>query len=130
MPEDTPIPRILAINDVNLTADNGVTTEIKEFYSELIGLEPVPTEPESGLRFRGYPRSGPQLIVTFTDEPIEQLPRRQALIQVGSLAEYADEFIDRKIEMAWSNGWFYFDRRLTVTDPAGNLIELMTLHSL
>jgi hypothetical protein len=130
MPSSFATARILAISDVNLTAPNGASHSIARFYSDCIGLEPVGGDPDGPLRFRGYRRSGPQLIVRLTDEPIAQFPRRQALIEVGSLTECADGIAEHGIEVAWSRGWFHFDRRLTAADPAGNLVELIAQHPL
>ena len=130
MPDGFDIPRILAINDVNLTGPVCANPSITRFYEDCIGLKPVASESEAHLRFRGYPRSGPQLIVELTDGLIEHFLRRQVLIQVGSLSDYADEMIDRGIGVTWSHGWHHFDRRLIVADPAGNLVELIGQHPL
>jgi catechol 2,3-dioxygenase-like lactoylglutathione lyase family enzyme len=123
-------PRILAINDVNLSAPTGTTTSVREFYRDHLGLRPVDGDSNGFLRFCGYPRSGPQLVVALTDQPVERFPRRDALIQVGSLPEIADLMSERGVEITWSRGWFHFDRRLTVYDPAGNLVELISSHRL
>jgi hypothetical protein len=123
-------PRILAIDDVNITAPTGTTASLREFYGDHIGLQPVDGDSSGILRFRGYPRSGPQLVVALTTRPVERFPRRQALIQVGSLTEFAEIMSERGIEITWSRGWFHFDRRLTVSDPAGNLVELISSHRL
>ena len=130
MPKSLATARILAVSDVNLKAPSHTTLSMESFYVDCIGLEPVALTPDGHLRFRGYPRSGPQLVVRLTDQPIHQFPRRQALIQVGSLTDCADEITGRGIQVTWSRGWFHYDRRLRVPDPAGNLVELTAQHLL
>lgn len=121
-------PRILAIDDVRLQAPLSVAAKVAAFYGELIGLERVDDADPDRVVFRAYPRSGPRLIVELAEPPAPRAARREALIQVASLAALAEQLLDRRWPFEWSRGWFFFDRRLAVPDPAGNRIELVTYH--
>lgn len=122
-------PRLLAIDDVRLTAPGHARAALIEFYSQVLGFTPCEAG-ESGdcLVFRGTPRSGPRLLIDLqTQVPAKPL-RRQALLQVASLYEYAAVLNDARIAFEWSRGWFCYDRRIGLMDPAGNWIELTASH--
>ncbi|HOJ75196.1 MAG TPA: hypothetical protein PLL65_14825 [Phycisphaerae bacterium] len=123
-------PRLLAINDVHMTAPRSVREALCELYADVLGLEVLAGgDDETCLRFRGQPRSGPRLIIELVETPEEKPMRRQALLQVeGSLAPYAEALTERRIEFEWSRGWFFFDRRIGLLDPGANWIELVSSH--
>ena len=124
-------PRILAIEDVHLCSPPTVEADLRIFYTGLLGLDLMGEAPGTSLiGFRGYPRSGPQLIVTLTTDPQAHSPRRQVLVQVASLRECAEALSDRGIAFEWSQGWSFYDRRLLILDPAGNRVELVSYHPL
>ncbi len=124
-------PRILAIADVRLSAPATVASEVTSFYTELIGLEPLPRESrERRLAFYGFPRSGPRLYVDLLDEPAEPSNKRDLLVQIASLFHCEQRLIERGLAYEWSHGWWFFDRRLCLPDPAGNRIELVAYHAL
>lgn len=125
------LPRLLAVNHVNLTAASGSREAVQRFYADLLGFEPVPDESDGYLLvFRGQPRSGPRLMVRLTPDLPDKPMRRQALVQVKALTPYAELLSDHRIAFEWSSGWFYFDRRIGVLDPGGNWIELVCSHAL
>lgn len=121
-------PRILAIDDVRLTAPPGAFDGIRSLYVELLGLEEVTAEAAGVLVLRGLPRSGPRLIVELLEQVADKPMRRQAVLQVKTLTPYADVLTERRIPFEWSSGWFFFDRRLGLLDPGGNWIELVASH--
>jgi catechol 2,3-dioxygenase-like lactoylglutathione lyase family enzyme len=129
--EITGTPRIIAVDDVHLTAPPGTSAQITRFYTELIGLELLPGESnEDRLAFRGFPRSGPRLYVSL-EQPVPRMSnRRQLLVQVASLLLSAQTLQDDGLALEWSHGWFFYDRRLAVQDPAGNRVELVAYHVL
>jgi len=101
------------------------------FYTGLLGFDMLSkTSDLSRVDFRGYPRTGPQLIVSITAEPQARYPRRQVLVQVASLRECAEALNDRGIAFEWMQGWSFYDRRLATQDPAGNRVELVSYHPL
>lgn len=129
--EITGTPRILAVDDVHLTAPPEAAEEVRRFYAELIGFEPLQAESsEQRLAFRAFPRSGPRLYVRVTGERSDPLKRRQLLVQVAGLSARAQAFRERGLEPQWSHGWSPYDRRLGVQDPAGNRVELVAYHVL
>jgi hypothetical protein len=120
-------PRILAISDVRLAGDPSMKVALSQFYHDWLGLVAVDAREQEMLRFRGHPRSGPQLAFIPAARP-DRAIRRQAAIQVADLPAITSLLADRKCALEWSRGWFGFDRRLSVLDPCRNRIELGTLH--
>ena len=124
------MPRILAVADVHLTAAVGVAEDVARFYTELVGLEPLPAEEgQQRLVFQGCSRSGPRLLVSIHDDPQAPSSKRQLLVRVASLFECAQLMLDGGTPYEWSRGWSFYDRRLCVQDPAGNRIELVAFHA-
>jgi len=122
-------PRILAIEDVCLSSPPTVEADLRTFYTGLLGLDAVAETPgQSLVGFRGYPRSGPRLIVSITTDPQAHSARRQVLVQVASLRECAEALRERGIGFEWLQGWSFFDRRLSTQDPAGNRVEMVSYH--
>lgn len=119
-------PRLLAVNDVHLTAPYGTRDALCRFYGELLGFRRVEAGHEDALQvtFVGIPRSGPRLIIDLLEVSAAKPMRRQALVQFGTLAPLAEALTERGIVFEWSTGWFFFDRRIGLLDPAGNWIEL------
>lgn len=126
---ETGVPRILAVADVRLTAAVGMAGEVTRFYTELVGLDPLPpAEGQRCLVFLGYPRSGPRLLVSILDGPQAPSRKRQMLVQVASLFCCEQLMLDEGIWVERSRGWSFYDRRLCVLDPAGNRIEMVAYH--
>ena len=124
-------PRILAIDDVHLSSPPTLEADLRMFYTGLLGLDAVgEASGKNRIGFRGYPRSGPRLIVSITPDPQAGPPRRQLLVQVASLRECVEALSDRGIEFEWLQGWSFYDRRLLTLDPAGNRVELVSYHPL
>jgi len=122
-------PKILAIADVRISAQPASADRIFSFYTDLIGLDPIQSEPdEQEMMFQGYPRTGPRLLVSFSDSPREDRPR--VLIEVASLTDLAEQMDERQTPYTWCRGWTFFDRRLCALDPAGNHVELVDRHEL
>ena len=124
-------PRILAIDDVHLSAASTAAEAMTRFYTEFITLDPLPAESaENRLAFYGYPRSGPRLFVTLLEAPPPPLQKRQLVVQVASLFDLEPVLVERAVPYEWSRGWSYSDRRLCVLDPAENRVELVAYHFL
>ncbi|UCD29316.1 MAG: hypothetical protein JSV03_02210, partial [Planctomycetota bacterium] len=83
---------------------------------------------EKCLTFRGFPRSGPRLIINLNDDAISTACYRSILIQMACLAQCAELMAEQRQPFSRSQGWFFYDRRLTTYDPAGHLIELVAYH--
>lgn len=122
-------PRILAIADVNISAPPGRNDGIVDFYQSLLGLTCVLSESaDDRLVFRGSHATGPRLIVSLSHGPRPERPR--ILIEVESLVALAEQFDERRLAHAWSQGWYYYDCRLSLPDPAGNRVEFVTRHDI
>ncbi len=122
------VPRILAIDDVHLISEPHLEDAVRDFYVDVLGLRPA-GRGEGRLRLAGIPRSGPKVVVELTQEKSPS-GRRQILIQTAALTDLAEELLDRGLEPEWTQGFSFFDRRLTVLDPAGNRVELVEFHPL
>ena len=122
-------PRVLAIDDVRLIAPAEQAEAMTSFYAQVLGLDVLkPLAEGRGLAFRGLARAGPRVIVRFDEPREDRAVRRQLALEVRSLQEYAELFLDRGIEHEWARGWFYFERRLMLFDPAGNRVEMVATH--
>lgn len=123
------IPRILAIRDVRLIASPTVSTEVESFYTQRLRLERVrPPEPDLFM-FRGYPASGPRLLIRLTDDPPRGETRRVATLQVGSLKDVVEQLTEVGWDFEFTHGLSFFDRRVSMLDPAGNRLNLVTSHT-
>lgn len=120
-------PKLLAISDVHLPGPANARDALIEFYVGDLGFERV--EATAGIVLRGWPRSGPRLVLDLSEEVPPRPMRRQALIEVRSLTAIAEVLTERRVPCEWSSGWFFFDRRLELLDPGGNWVELVTSHS-
>ncbi len=122
-------PRILAIDDVHIEARRALRDPTVTFYRDLLGLEQLDeAAPSDRLVFRGAVRSGPRLRVNLIEEPLDESMRRDALLLVDDLARMAGLFAEQRMEIQWSRGWSYYDRRILVQDPSGNRLELVSAH--
>jgi catechol 2,3-dioxygenase-like lactoylglutathione lyase family enzyme len=124
-------PRLLAIENVHLTAPAASRAALVEFYVDLLGFEHLDdADGPDRVKLRGLPRSGPRLLIDLVEEPADKPMRRRALLQVDGLGQYAEALKDRRIPYEWVRGWFFFDRRICLLDPGGNWIELISSHRL
>lgn len=123
-------PRLLAIDDVRLTAPPAAAHQVAEFYTQVVGLRLLAPEPEDArLVFCGYSVVKPRLIVHLVEErPADS--RGVVQVVVRSLAEVEELIQERGIEPDWTRHLSHFDRRLTILDPAGNRAELVAYHVL
>jgi len=122
-------PRILAIDDIHLKVSPSRSSEMIGFYVDLIGLDQMPDiAKEESIAFRGYPRSGPKLIISLMEDSPEAFIPRKIPIQVSDLSLYAEQLMERRLAYYWQRGLFYYDRRLSTYDPGGNLVEFVAYH--
>ena len=124
-------PKILAIQDVHLTASLETAARLHDFYHGVLGLQPVSQTPESNaISFTGVCPSGPRVIVSLMANPPTPPTRRGLLVQVGNLSLCAEALRETSWPYAWLRGWSYYDRRLATEDPAGHRIEMLVCHML
>lgn len=121
-------PRLLAIDDVRLAAPPDLAAPIADFYTSIVGLKMLDPRPEDPvLVFRGYSPVKPRLRVELTDRPVPEL-RGYVQVHVTSLDSVHEVAIERGVEAIATQHLSYFDRRLTLLDPAGNRVELVMHH--
>lgn len=119
------IPRILALTDVNMASPPDQAEELVAFYTQLVGLDHLLDESDERRQvFRGDRRRGPRIVV-WLRSPLREEDRRRVLIQVASLRDYVERLSEERIFWQEIRGWGYYDRRVYVFDPAGNLVELV-----
>jgi catechol 2,3-dioxygenase-like lactoylglutathione lyase family enzyme len=122
-------PRILAIDDVHLWSPPAAMEETQDFYVDLLGFDVLPRDGSGqAVRFRGRPRSGPKLVISLGVAPESTPARRQVLIQVADLTGFAASLGERGVSYEEVQGWSFYDRRLTMLDPAGNRVEVVAYH--
>lgn len=121
---------MLAIADVRLPAVTGTRAEsVAVFYADVIGLQPLGQGArDSELVFRGFPPTTPRLTVDLAARPPAKWCRRCALIQVQDLAAQKEQLDELRIAYELLRGWYAYDQRLLLSDPAENLIELVAVH--
>jgi catechol 2,3-dioxygenase-like lactoylglutathione lyase family enzyme len=102
---------------------------VLEFYAELLGLRRDERLSDGGrLALVGRERSGPRVIVSWQDEELRPSVRRDLLLELGSLEEVIEALTEHRLDFERISGFFPYDRRLAVADPAGNRVELATCH--
>lgn len=122
-------PRILAIADVNLRAPVSRREAIRTFYGDVLGLRwDERLSDETRLVLMGRERSGPRIFVAWQAGEIAPSVRRDVLLELGSLAEVIETLTERRLAFERISGFFPYDRRLAVLDPAGHRVELATCH--
>jgi hypothetical protein len=120
----------MAVDDVHVAAPPSQATEVADFYTGLVGLRLLDPRPEDpALIFVGYSRVRPRLIVRLSEEDRPGL-RGYVPVRVAALGPVQQLAHDRGIETTWTQSLSFFDRRLTISDPAGNRVELVAYHML
>jgi predicted enzyme related to lactoylglutathione lyase len=122
-------PRLVAVGDVARSAAASLAEELVAFYVDVLGLTRLALAEPAVIAFRGEQVTGPRLLVRLMEKPPEPdvIPM---MIQVASLSEVAEELAGRGTEVLWSQGMWYYERRLLVQDPAGNWLSLTASHPL
>ncbi len=123
------VPRLLAIDHVRLLASPETVESLDLFYVEQIGFERLRSPEPELIIYRGYPRSGPRLQIRLVDDPGQERGRRQAVIQVASLAGLIELLDEERRNYSLVQGFSYYERRLLLEDPAGNRVELVESHA-
>jgi hypothetical protein len=115
--------RLEAIADVHLESPPHRRERIRRFYSRLIGLAERPREADvpEDLCFASELL---RLRVRVTADALPSPNRRRALIRVPSLPMLMEALSEQGFTYQIQRGLSFFDRRLLVLDPAGNLVEL------
>ncbi len=123
-------PRLLAIDDVHVVAPPDLAAGMAEFYTAVIGFHLIEPQPEaSRLVFCGYSAMKPRLVVRLDPKERARL-RGYVAVQVASLQHIEERAGQRGFEVQWSHRLSFFDRRLTIFDPAGNHVEVVSYHML
>lgn len=119
MPEPLPV-RLIAVGDVRLPAVAGIERELDGFYVEM--LQFVRDEPLYELIYRA---DNFRILFDLQEGLIQRDGYRPQGIEVLSLADAEQKLIDREIEYVRQRGIQPGSQTLLLSDPAGNLIELV-----
>lgn len=106
---------------------------LAEFYMNLLGLracEPDATTDAHTVVLAGHPICGPRLVIAAVERTPDFEGYHRIALQVGNLEGVAELLAEQGIEHRRQQGWSYYDRRIELMDPAGNLLELVCSHPL
>lgn len=119
VPEPLPV-RLVAINDVHLTAKIGSEHELEAFYVKQLGFERV-EDPDACLRFRS---DNFDVVFTMGEPPITREAVRPLCIEVPSLPELEDRLLKANIEFLPQKTVQAGQESILILDPGGNWIEV------
>lgn len=122
-PPERRSPRLEVLQDISIDAPKDLEAELRFFYQQVIGLpEDRPADHTGGwLYFSGQDY---RLIVRAGGAPGPPSLRRRAVLEVNSLAEVESLLQEHRIDYVKESGLAITGRRLHVTDPVGNRLEL------
>jgi hypothetical protein len=119
MPEPPPV-RLVAIEDVHVSAFAGAEVELDEFYITLLKFER-----EDAVRERiVYKAENFRLCFDVLEPPIQREDFRPIGIEVLSLRELEKELIAREIQYEWQKGLLAGQHTILLQDPAGNCVQI------
>lgn len=117
--------RIHAIETIHLEAPPGAEEDLRWFYGEVGGLDPVAVADEGGDSSRMCFKSGRvELWIELTEQPQIESRGRRLTLKVPSLEDAATMLEERSVRYLRFTGVLFTDRRLATLDPAGNRVEL------
>jgi hypothetical protein len=112
--------RIQAVSHVELEAAPEAEAELRWFYGELAGLDPIGFETDTQLlRFRS---ARIELRIRFVSSPKNDPVPVRVTISVRSLMETAAALDEAGIGYERVSGLLFTDRLLCVVDPGGNRV--------
>jgi len=116
-------PRLEALQDVRIQTAPGLEDRTRCFYAEALGFieEPAGDAGSGEWYFAGQKHR--IVVETVEAAPARQL-RRRALLEVRSLKRVEEHFKERGVRYVKESGLSITGRRLFVSDPAGNRLEL------
>jgi catechol-2,3-dioxygenase len=113
---------LVAVADVSLTAVAGLEPQLDGFYAELLRMDRDRAAAEHEIV---YQAQNVRLRVQIQELPPPRQTLRPLGIVIPSLAELAQRLIESKIEFVRQRGVFAGSESLILSDPAGNLVEVM-----
>ena len=116
-------PRLEALKDVNIVAAAGLEDELRFFYEEILGLPEDPSA-DSGRDRLYFWGKDYRLVVETIEAPRRPDMRRRAVLAVMSLADVEELLQEHDVDYVKETGLWLSERRLHVTDPAGNRLEI------
>ena len=119
VPEPLPV-RLVAINDVHLTAKTGSEHELESLYIGLLGFERA-DDPEGLLRMRS---DNFDVIFTMGEPPITRDAVRPLCIEVPSLPVLEEQLIAAGVEYLPQKTVQAGQESILVLDSGGNWIEV------
>ena len=117
IPQPLPV-RLVAVEDVRLTAKPEFSEELDAFYVELLGFER-----EHMQTHNIYHAENLSLHIHLIDE-LPERDLRPLGIEVESLADIAQRLNEREIEFELQKGLLPGQRTVLLQDPAGNWVAI------
>lgn len=114
-----PLPvKLIAVDDVRLTAPAGVEPKLDSFYVHLLGFE------RSDSRELTYRADNFYLRFDVLERPVAHESLRATAIEIVSLIDAEKRIIEAELEYTRQRGLTPGQETLLLLDPAGNWIEL------
>ncbi len=119
MPEPTPV-RLIAVEDVHLTAAAGKEVELDALYVGLLRFEREPALPGQIV----YKSETFRLRFDVLEPPVQRDDFRAAIIDVPSLADLEKALVERELPYERHCGLMPGTSVLVFQDPAGNWLQI------
>lgn len=119
VPEPLPV-RLVAVADVRLPAPAGAEHLLDALYVGLLGFQRAPES--EGL---AYYADNAALRFDVVEAPVRRTDYRAVGVEVPSLAAAEEKLIGAEVEYERHRGLLPGEERLSLTDPAGNWVELV-----
>jgi hypothetical protein len=121
------LPEILCVEEVRLGIPQELLPQVREFYTDLIGLPPWPrSEQIPGGWGVGNPARG--LYLQYRHDPHVDPIRRRFTVLVADLPEIIARLTEREWAFEHYRSFGGIDEWLILADPVGHLIEIRASH--
>ena len=127
MPEPPPV-RLVAVEDVHVTAGPGMEPLLDDFYERLLRFEREPhgdrRRPHQPARQIVYKAENVRLVFDIADPHVERPDFRPIGVEIPDLSAAEHEIIERKLEYERFKGLIIGRVTLMLRDPAGNWVAI------
>jgi hypothetical protein len=117
---EEPLPvKLVTVDDAILLTSAGLERDLDAFYVDLLGFVRMGSGYELVYRAENY-----NLHFRTGEPPVRRESLRALGVEVLSLVETEQKLIDLQIEYTWQKGLMPGHQSISLTDPAGNWLEL------
>jgi len=118
VPEPLPV-RLVTVDDARLPSAAGLERQLDSFYVGVLGF--VRRDDGEAIAYRA---DNFTLHFTVIEPPVRRDDLRPLGVEVPSLSELEAKLLDAEIEYARQRGLLPGEESITLTDPAGNWLEI------